>query len=155
MTKRNEPAELRSVDRLAWLLDSSLPLPFGRSVGLDGLLGLVPGAGDLLGTALSGYIVARAWRLGVPRPVLLRMLANIGLETVVGIVPVIGDLFDLAFKANQRNVSLLRENLTDPRSTERRSRLLLALGIALIGLMLLLCAAATVWVLAWMWRQLV
>ena len=94
--------------RLAWLLDSSIPIPGTRlTVGVDALLGLVPVIGDLLGVLISSYIVNEAARRGAPRIVLLRMALNVGIEGVIGIVPFAGDVFDAAWKANQRNVRLL------------------------------------------------
>lgn len=133
------------LQRLAWLLDDSIPLPGLRfRVGLDALLGLVPGLGDAAGVLLSSYIVREAWRLGVPRSVLLRMALNVAIEGVVGAVPLLGDLFDAAWKANVRNVALLDAHAADARRTERTSVLLL---VALLGgaLLLIAAAAAFVW----------
>lgn len=118
------------LERLAWLLDSSIPVPGTRlTVGLDALIGLFPFLGDLAGVLLSSYILAEAARLGAPRSVLLRMAANVGIEGLVGIVPLAGDVFDAAFKANQRNVRLLERWLDEPRRTARSSRWL-GIGIA-------------------------
>src|SRR3954469_13741436 len=112
---------------LAWLLDSSIPVPGTRfTVGVDALIGLFPVVGDLIGAALSSVILAEAARLGVARSVLLRMALNVGIEGLVGIVPFAGDVFDAAFKANQRNVRLLEHWLDRPRRAERSSRLFAA-----------------------------
>lgn len=120
--------------RLAWLLDSSIPIPGTRwSIGVDALIGLFPFLGDLAGVLLSGYILVAAARLGASKAVLGRMALNIAIEGVVGLVPFLGDLFDAAFKANQRNVRLLDAWLERPASAERASRWLL-LGI-LAGLL--------------------
>lgn len=102
---------LQALRRLAHLLDAAIPLPGGLRVGVDGLVGLIPGVGDLAGAVLSAYIIAQARRLGAPPAVLLRMAANVALETFIGTVPVIGDLFDFAWKANRRNVALLERHL--------------------------------------------
>src|SRR5687768_16003747 len=81
---------------LARLMDSAVAIPgTGIRVGLDSLIGLVPGIGDLAGAAMSGYIVLAAARLGAPAPVLIRMVANIAVDGVVGSVPLLGDLFDV------------------------------------------------------------
>ena len=106
---RADPARTRArLERLAWLLDSSIRIPgTRRTVGIDALIGLVPVVGDLVGVALSSYILAEAARLGAGRSVLARMAFNIALEGVVGMVPLLGDAFDAAWKANRRNMRLL------------------------------------------------
>ena len=103
--------------------------------GADAIIGLVPGLGDIGGAALAGYLVILAQRLGVPRAVVLRMLANVAVDTLAGSVPVIGDLFDVAYKSNLRNVALLERALERPAATTRTSRLLVVgtiLGLALL-----------------------
>ena len=93
---------------LAWLLDSSIPIPgTPYSIGLDAIVGLLPFIGDLIGVVASSYILAEANRLGVGRTILARMAFNVALEGVIGIVPLLGDLFDAAWKANMRNVQPL------------------------------------------------
>src|SRR2546425_13163875 len=96
--------ELRErLNFLAWLLDSSIPIPGTRfTVGLDALIGLFPVVGDLVGVFLSSYILKEAAALGAPRSMLLRMAFNVGAEGLVGMIPFAGDVFDAAFKANQR-----------------------------------------------------
>lgn len=107
-TGQRQHAALKQVDQLAWLLDSSIRIPgLNYRIGLDPLIGLIPGLGDMAGTILSSYIVLQAVRLGAPRAILTRMVLNIGIEAAVGLVPVLGDIFDATFKANVRNVQLL------------------------------------------------
>jgi hypothetical protein len=124
---RNTETELARLDRYASILDNALRLPGGIRLGLDGIIGLVPGLGDAVSGLLSGYIVFEAYRLGAARSVLARMCANIFIETVIGSIPILGDIFDIAFKANVRNVSALRRHLQNPRSAQRRSRGILVL----------------------------
>jgi hypothetical protein len=101
-------ARRNRVHLLSRLLDEQFRLPgTPYRVGLDGLLGLIPGVGDALGMLLSLYILAEAIKLGVPRLLLLRMVANIGLDTLVGTIPLVGDAFDIVWKANKKNVALL------------------------------------------------
>ncbi len=128
---------LRRLRSIAWLLDNSIPLPGGYRIGLDAIVGLVPGVGDAIGALLSAYILNEARSMGAPRGVLLRMGANVMLETLVGSIPFAGDLFDAAFKANMRNLALLERHRLDPVHSRRRSRwfmvgftLLLALLVA-------------------------
>ena len=106
-------ADRASLERIRWLaqlLDARFGVPGTRiRFGLDSIAGLVPGAGDLATGAVSLYIVWQARSMGAPVMLLARMLANIGLDTVGGTIPLVGDLFDVAFKANLRNVALLED----------------------------------------------
>jgi hypothetical protein len=104
--------ELERIERLADLLDSSFSIP-GTDIrfGLDSIAGLVPGLGDATGLFASLYIMTRLERLGLSRWTRARMAANVGLDALVGVVPLLGDIFDLAFKANRRNIALARAAL--------------------------------------------
>lgn len=123
-TDNDEPASsrqqrataiLKRVDDLAWLLDNSIHIPLiNYRIGLDAIIGLLPGLGDVAGLILSSFIVLQALRLRVPKAVLLRMVLNVGMEALIGLIPVFGDLFDATFKANARNVRLLRLALEQP-----------------------------------------
>ncbi len=121
---------------LAWLLDSSIPIPGTRfTVGLDAIVGLVPFIGDLIGVLASSIILMEANRLGVGRAVMTRMAFNVAVEGVVGLVPFFGDLFDAGWKANQKNVRLLTEWMERPHKAERGSRrFVLVLAVALLVL---------------------
>jgi len=137
---------LQRLRSLAWLLDSSIPLPGGFRIGLDAIVGLLPVVGDVAGALVSGYILNEARLLGAPRSVLLRMSANVLIETVLGSVPLLGDLFDAGFKANLRNIALLERYHLDPRASRRQSRwfvtvvtvLLVCLVVALMAIPVLL-----------------
>jgi hypothetical protein len=135
---------------LTRLLDSAVRVP-GTSMrfGLDPVLGIVPGLGDVAGAALSGYVVLLASRLGAPGTVVVRMLGNVVIDTVGGMVPVLGDLFDAGWKANTRNLTLLERHLGQPESTKRASRAVVWGTVA--ALLLLALAAATVGVLIVRW----
>jgi hypothetical protein len=111
-----DEARLKRIRLLSRLLDEQFRIP-GTTyrVGLDGLLGLIPGIGDAAGALLSTYILYEAIRLGVPRTVLLRMIANIGIDTVGGAIPVVGDIFDMAWKTNKKNAALLHAYLASQR----------------------------------------
>jgi hypothetical protein len=103
---------LRKLERTARLMDTSIRIPvIGYRIGLDGLVGLVPGIGDALTLAPALYILFKARQIGVPAPVLLRMAGNTGIDALLGTVPLIGDLFDMIWKSNLRNVDLVREHL--------------------------------------------
>jgi hypothetical protein len=110
--RQDDEALLRRLDGLARLLDERFAIPGTPwRIGLDGLLGFIPGVGDVVAGGLSLYLLMEARRLGLPRHLQARMLANIAADVVVGSVPVVGDLFDIAFKANRRNLKLLRDHL--------------------------------------------
>jgi hypothetical protein len=103
-------ASLARIDALARLFDTAFIIP-GTNVrfGIEALIRLVPGIGDAAASGLSCYLLYEAHRLGVPSRIFLRMLVNVAVEGVVGVVPVAGDAFDVAFRANRRNVRLLRD----------------------------------------------
>ena len=100
------------LDALATLLDTAFIVP-GTQIrfGLDALIGLVPGIGDAITTAISLYIVNEARALGAPPLLIARMVANVAFDGLVGAVPLVGDAFDVAFRANRRNMALLRGHL--------------------------------------------
>lgn len=105
-------ARLKRLRRLAWLIDGVFKLPGTRfRFGLNSIVGLVPVGGDAVLGALSLYIVYEAAKLGVPRPQLARMLANVALEVAGGSVPVLGDVFDMALKANLRNLAIIERHV--------------------------------------------
>lgn len=92
-------------------MDNSIPIGRWR-IGLDGLIGLIPGLGDIAGGLVSLAIVIRAAAAGIPRVAIARMAANVALEAIVGALPVVGDLFDIAFKANARNARIYYEAMS-------------------------------------------
>ncbi len=141
--------EVRRVASLVRWLDDLVRVPgttFG--IGLDALLGvLVPVLGDLVTGALSVVVIRAAQRRGVPRVVLLRMLANLGLDTLVGMVPVVGDAFDLVWRANVRNLALLERHQGELEPKARKGDYVVvaaAVGLVAVGL------AAPILLLVWL-----
>lgn len=142
------------VDRarvLARALDSAVRIP-GTNIrfGLDALLGLVPGLGDVAGAAMGSYLVVLGSRLGAPKPVLARMVANVALDTLAGVIPVLGDLFDVAWKANNRNMALLERYIETPAATKKSSTLVLAAMIGVLALLALGGVVFAVMVVRWL-----
>ena len=138
----HQPAQVEQLRALSRLLDSAFVIPGTRyRFGLDALIGLVPGLGDAVSAVFSSYLVLQASRLGAPRSVVTRMIANIALDTLVGWVPILGDLFDVAWKSNVRNMALLEEHLQQPSAARAGSRRALVL---LGGALLLLVTGAVV-----------
>lgn len=106
-------ATLNRIRKLSRLMDTSLRIPLTNfRIGIDPIIGLVPGAGDLISTAFSAYIIFLATRFGIPKQDLTKMIFNVGLETVIGTVPLVGDLFDAYYKSNIRNLAILEQHLT-------------------------------------------
>ncbi len=143
-TRAGERVErLRQVARV-W--DELVPLPFlNRRIGVDALVGLLPGIGDVIGALVAGWGLVEAARLRAPTSVLLRMLYNIGLDALVGAIPLLGDLFDVGWKAQSRNVALLERWLGDPERARRRSTAVLVAVV--VGLVAVLVAAT--WLALW------
>ncbi len=124
------------------MLDEAIRIPGTNiRIGLDALLGLLPGGGDVAGGLLSGVIILQAARDGAPGAVLGRMLGNVALDVVVGAVPLLGDIFDVAWRANTRNIRLLQSWRERPVSTKRSSRVTV---VVILGALVLLIALA-VW----------
>jgi hypothetical protein len=140
-------ATLQQVNGLAWLLDNSIRIPIlNYRIGLDAIVGLIPGFGDIAGSLLSSFIVLQAIRLGVPLGTLVRMVLNIAIEASIGVIPVVGDLFDATFKANARNVGLLNQvlgNSADGLAIGKRapSGVIALVILALVGIVVLVGGA--------------
>lgn len=135
--------DLERLRRLARLWDSGFRIPGTRiEFGLDPIVGLVPGVGDAAGALVAAYVVLEAARRDVPAPTLLRMLANLAIDALLGTVPVIGDVFDVAWKANLKNVALIEQHLADPHGARRASRSWLVVVIAVLALLAALGIAA-------------
>ena len=133
------PARGRDLDAaraIARVLDDAIRIP-GTSfrIGLDPIIGLVPGLGDLVGGAVSAYYLIVAARLGAPPSVLVRMLANLGVDTLVGAIPALGDLFDAAWRANSRNLALLERLIERPREARASSRMFLVVALLVVVLL--------------------
>ncbi|HTB95823.1 MAG TPA: DUF4112 domain-containing protein [Terracidiphilus sp.] len=136
--------------KLEVLLDEAFRIP-GTDIrfGIDGIIGLVPGLGDVLAGLLSLVIPLAAWIRGVPYVTLLRMMVNLGIGVLIGSVPLFGDIFDIAWKPNRRNYQLLTRHLGEPRRHTWRDwvfLLMLGLGMAAVFAIPL---ALVVWLLAW------
>lgn len=143
------PPEL---ERLAQWLDSVFRIPgVGIRFGLDSLLGLIPGLGDVTTSVASLYILNAAHRQNVPRITLTRMALNIVLETIFGAIPVVGDLFDVYWKSNLRNVELLRRHMAAPAAAaarlQRSDRWFVTLLIVGLIALMIGAAVAAYWIL--------
>ena len=110
-------AQLDQLSRLADLMDSRFKIPgLPVRLGIDTIIGLLPGIGDTAGLGVSAYIITQAMRLGVNKPIIRRMMFNVGIDWLIGLVPLLGDLFDMGWQANNRNVKLLIDYLGSQQS---------------------------------------
>jgi hypothetical protein len=139
----------RRIAFVARILDELVTIPGTRQrLGLDSVVGLIPGVGDLASAAVGAWIILEASRFRLPGVVLARMVVNTVVDLVIGAVPLIGDLFDVVFKSNTRNLALFRRHATDPGASTTEHRLFLA-GLALIFIGLLwLAVVALGWLLS-------
>jgi len=137
-------AGLEHLTVLSHLLDRAFRVPGTRwRFGLDALIGLIPGLGDIVGSLVGVYSLWIARKLGAPGAVQARMVLNLALDGAVGLVPILGDLFDFAFKAHSRNQALLAEWLKSPHQTRRSSWMVVVVG----ALVLLALLGGGVWIL--------
>jgi hypothetical protein len=139
-------------DRLRWLeilLDEAFVIPgTGIRFGIDGIIGLIPGLGDVLAGVLSLLIPLAAWVRGVPYITLVRMLTNVSIGLLIGTIPVLGDAFDIFWKANRRNYHLLTRSIVEPhRHTWRDWAFLLLMGAG-IAVIFAIPLVLIVWLLA-------
>jgi len=135
-------------EQLAWLMDSSIGI--GRySIGLDAIIGLIPGLGDLVTSLIGYWIVMRAMQAGVHRAAIMRMVLNLGVDALVGIVPIFGDMFDMAFKANIKNVKIYREALSGERAPLKDWGFV-ALVVVILVLMLALPLLGLIFLVQWL-----
>ncbi|HEV8611033.1 MAG TPA: DUF4112 domain-containing protein [Thermoanaerobaculia bacterium] len=121
------------IEKLAWVMDRSIPIGRWR-IGLDGIIGLIPGLGDLIGALISALIVVAGVQARLPRSAIARMVANIGIEAVVGVVPFLGDLFDMAWKANTKNVEIFRQALKGERDRRKDSLFVTGIVLAIVAI---------------------
>jgi len=151
---RREPSRAeveRSLEQLAFLMDGLFRIPgTGWRVGLDAIVGLIPGVGDFATTAVSIYILAAGVRYRVPKVTLLRMAANIAIDYLLGSVPVVGDIFDAVWKSNQMNVELLKRRAAVASEEAARGRTSDWLFLAAIVLGLLVLFFATLALSLWL-----
>ena len=147
--------KINSLRRLSIILDSAIPIPGTKyRLGLDPILGLIPGGGDTIAGALGAYIIIEAARMGIPREIIGKMVANLLFDSVAGTVPAIGDLFDVAWKANIRNITLLEDHFSIAQpEVSRKNNLLFLIGLTVLLFIIVIgFAALTVIIFRWLWN---
>ena len=148
------PGQTQRLDvlrKVSQLLDSAFPVP-GTTyrVGLDPILGLIPGLGDLVSPLFTIGLLRQARELGIPKVVQLRMIVNVAIDTLVGFVPVAGDLFDFAWKSNNKNLALLERHAYEEHRASAGDWLFVALTIVI----LVALAAVPFFVLGWLFSYI-
>ena len=121
---------IKHLDTMAVLLDSKFKGPFGFRFGWDGLLGLIPGLGDMVANLMATYIIVQATWSGYPTSVITRMFLNLVIDNGLDAIPIIGNIFDFFFKSNLRNIRLIQEYEANPIQVERRSHFM---NVLIIG----------------------
>ena len=146
-------SSLKRLRQISHLLDNAIPVP-GTKVrfGLDPILGLLPGGGDMAGGLMSVYIVFEGARMGVPAVTIGRMGFNIVLDLLTGTVPVVGDLFDVTWKANSQNVALLEKHMAAPEPSKLSDRIFAAVVIVALIALVIGMAALSVWLITSVWN---
>ena len=141
-----DPAALNQLRLIARVWDELVRLPvIGRRIGLDALVGLVPGVGDVAAAVVASWALVVANRLGAPASLLVRMLGNIAIDTVIGAIPLLGDLFDIGWRAQRRNVMLLERWLETPHRIQRSSRaILIAIAAGAVTVVVATCWMAVI-----------
>jgi hypothetical protein len=148
LTPRQAQA-LDALRKVAQLLDSAFVIPgTAYRVGLDPILGLLPGLGDLVSPLFTIGILWQARQLAIPRIVLLRMIFNVAIDSLLGAVPVVGDLFDFAWKANNKNLALLERHAHEEHAASAGDWLFVALLIALLVLVAVMPFVLVGWLIA-------
>ncbi len=146
------------LDMLSHLLDDFIHIP-GTPIrfGLDGIVGFIPGIGDILGGLASSIIIIAAWTRGIPRVTVARMVMNVAIETAVGSVPVLGNFFDIGWRANRRNYALLTGSVAQPAKHSRFSWLFLAGVCVVLAVLMVVPMLLLGWVLVhaktWMFAR--
>lgn len=147
------PPDLLALKRFAWLLDEAIPIPgTRRRIGVDAIVGFVPGVGDVIGGVLSAWIVIGGLRHRVPLPKIVRMLFNIALDLLIGAVPILGDAFDFLFEENTMNLQLLlrhRDRALPPR-THREVVVAATLVVLIVIAMALIPIGALIAAAVWL-----
>ena len=139
------------IDKISTLLDNQFTIPFTNvKFGVDFLIGLIPTVGDWLSFGISSIIVLAIVRRGVGVGMLFKMMGNITLDATVGSIPILGDLFDLRFKANRRNVAMLKQYyIENPNPPSVKRSFFIVFMLFLVVLIAMLFAAFKL--TAWLW----
>lgn len=144
---------MKDIRYIADLLDTRFKLPNGWRFGWDGILGLIPGIGNIITDIFSFYILFRAAILGCPPAVILRMALNVVIDNVIDKVPILGFLFDFMWKANTKNVELLERYFSQPNKTNTNSKILVLTTLIGLTVLFFACVTLTIYTLIWIFKE--
>lgn len=154
-TQKHRESTIVRLRSLAHLLDNALPIPGTKyRIGIDPLIGLVPGGGDIAMSLISVYIVLEAARLGIPRASLAHMMWNLILDALLGVIPMAGDFVDLAWKANTKNLALIESYLAQPRQQEKVDYLFIGLLIVVFLSIVIALSSLTIFLIRAIWNAI-
>lgn len=152
LTQTSKESTLARVRSISHILDNAIPIPgTPYRFGIDPILGLIPGGGDMVTAVLSVYILWEAARLGVPKATLTRMFSNLIFDAVAGTIPVAGDFFDATWKANRKNVALLEAHLGSPQPHKKANTAFVVLLIVGFLLVVIAIGALTAFLISSIW----
>lgn len=151
--QKNLASEVAHLKKIAEFMDSKFRLPGGFRIGLDGIIGFIPGLGDLIANSVSFYILYQAAVIGCPPSVIIRMGFNVLLDNLIDTIPILGNFFDIFWKANNRNVALVETYVANPRKTTLASRFAIAAALSVVAVTLILSLTLVVFVAIWAWDQ--
>lgn len=146
-------ATMKDIRYIADLLDTKFKLPNGWRFGWDGILGFIPGVGNVITDIFSFYILFRAAVLGCPPAVILRMAINVVIDNIVDKVPILGFFFDFIWKANTKNVALMDRYFSQPQKTNRSSKLVVLTTLLGLSVLFFACIALTLYSLIWIFNE--
>lgn len=144
---------MKDIRYIADLLDTKFKLPNGWRFGWDGILGFIPGIGNIVTDIFSFYILFRAAVLGCPPAVILHMAINVVIDNIVDKVPVLGFFFDFVWKANTKNVALMEKYFNNPSHTNKNSKLLVVGTLIALTILFFACVALSIYVIIWLFNE--
>jgi len=134
-----EAPDLSWVDSLTHLLDSRFKLPGTNfRFGLDPILGLIPGIGDATSMLISGVLILHMYRHGASRKAIIMMVGNVLLDAIIGSIPIVGSIFDFAYKANERNIRIMKRHYYEGRYQGRGTGMMIVAGLLILGVIVLI-----------------
>lgn len=144
-------ANLRRIRQISHLLDNAIGIPGTKyRIGIDPILGIVPGGGDFVAMVFSAYMIVTAAQMGVSQEKLVQMVSNVIVDTFAGTVPVVGDLFDVAWKSNIKNLELLEEHLGSPQTGTAVNWWFVVAILAGLFLIMLAIVSLSVLIISWL-----